>query len=97
MSLGVPKQLFLFNELFSTRVAVFGGASSFLQAECCRAWAGACSGSDPTADGSLGPLASFPCFDLALWLHKERLCPIFPVPVLSTMALKLKVGDLNIF
>lgn len=62
-----------------------------------RAGAWASSGSDLTADVSLGRLASFPCFDLVLWLRKEKLCPVFHAPVLSAMVLKLKVGDLNIF
>lgn len=60
----------------------------------CGVWARACLGSDPTGM-SLGLSASFPHFNLGVWLCKEKLFSIFPVLILRTMASKLSVGDLN--
>lgn len=60
----------------------------------CGVWARACLGSDPTGM-SLGLSASFPRFNLGVWLCKEKLFSIFPVLILRTMASKLNVGDLN--
>lgn len=48
-----------------------------------------------TQQQMLAYAASFPRFHLGLQLCKEGLFPIVPVPILSTMALKLQVGDPN--